>query len=84
MSYQRILIFLKDNFQDIISKAIDLKTKFSEVSGMKYNNIKFVNMKDGFDYAIQQEKNLNQTNQLAFDQISSNVGLLLDEMKKAK
>jgi len=76
--------FFKDNFADIMSKTVDLKAKFSRISGMKYNNIKFVNMKDGFDHAIQQEKNLNQANQLAFGQISSNVGLLLDGMRKVK
>jgi len=76
--------FFKDNFADIMNKAMDLKDKFSQISGMKYNNIKFAKMKDNFDHAIQQEKNLNQISQLAFGKISSNVGLLLDGMRKAK
>ena len=73
--------FFKDNFADIMNKTVDLKDKFSKISGMKYNNIKFVNMKDGFDLAIKKEKGLNQESQRAFGKISSNVGLLLDGMR---
>ena len=75
-------IFFQEIFSDIMNKALDLKSEFSKKSGMNSNNVKFVKMKDKIDFAIKQEKFMNQDNKLAFGKISSNVGRLIISMRE--
>lgn len=60
-----------------------LSDLFSKVSGMNSkSNLKFEKLKDSVDNAISQEKLLTQEIELISKEIGSNIGVLLEELRK--